>query len=274
MRPVRVPTVVPTKGDGQCAVSYWCSKTARPPASPTRHHRRSRSAAASASCRRGSRCTSTSTRHSSRADEGVGCRRVAALRPDAGRAVLHDSLWVHSPDASSSVIWAPSCLSAQSSSHGIRRASSLVAIVVYVPSGMATDREGVGVGPGVADGSATDVVGAATDVALGPGVAAQAPTSPHARSKASPRGIAWVVLIMWCTSRSSLVRLTLIGRSCAGRSLEAPRSSGESPIDWRRAGADYPRMRPSFQRAAVLAMMIMNLSACGPAVPPSTQTWP
>ena len=70
-----------------------------------------------------------------------------------------------------------------------------MAIVVYVPSGMATDREGVGVRPGVADGAATDVVGAATDVALAPGVAAQAPASPHARSRASPRGIARVVSI-------------------------------------------------------------------------------
>jgi hypothetical protein len=39
-------------------------------------------------------------------------------------------------------------------------------------------------------------VAGALDVVLAPGVAAQAPTSAHATSNASPRGIAWVVLIV------------------------------------------------------------------------------
>jgi len=64
----------------------------------------------------------------------------------------------------------------------------------------AEDPEGDREGPAMADAGAT--VAGALDVVLAPGVAAQAPTSPHAKSRASPRGIAWLVLIVASSSIS------------------------------------------------------------------------
>jgi len=48
----------------------------------------------------------------------------------------------------------------------------------------------------VAAAGVVTAVARAADVALAPGVAAQAPTSPHARSRESARAIGWVVLIV------------------------------------------------------------------------------
>src|SRR5471030_2680383 len=57
-------------------------------------------------------------------------------------------------------------------------------------------------------------------VVLAPGLAAQAPTSPHARSNASPRGIAWVVLIVhsyWSPMIAGSRMLARIGAATAVR---------------------------------------------------------